>query len=111
MAKKRETQIQILEEIRNELDLTVTKFSQAIGVSRQWYYTQLESGRDVLALKDLSLLAVDRDGWVKDLAVRCICLIDPRFVPCPCQTTIGDNGPCPKHGVKNLVVSAVFEVA
>ena len=99
MAKRQETQIQVLEEVRGEQGLTVAEFSTVLGISRQWYYTRLENSGDVLPLKELSQLAVDHVGaWVGDLAVRCIKLIDPRFVPCPCETEIGDNGPCPRHG-------------
>ena len=101
MAKKQETQIQILEAARGEQDLSVAEFSTALGISRQWYYAQLTNQRDVLDLKTLSTLALDQAGmWVGQLAVRCIELIDARFVPCPCETEIGDHGPCPRHGVK-----------
>lgn len=103
MAKKRETQIRILEEVRGEQDLSVPEFSAALGISRQWYYDQLKSGRDVLDLQSLSELSVDHVGsWLGDLAVRCIKLIDPRFVPCPCETDKWDHGDCPRHGVVGL---------
>lgn len=96
MAKKRETQAQILERVRGEQDMSTTDFSAAVGVSRQWYYKILE-GSD-LDLKTLCILAVDQaENWRGALAVELIRLTDPRFVPCVCQTAIGDCGPCPKH--------------
>ena len=100
MAKK-QTQIQILEEVRGERELSVPEFSTALDISRQWYYDQLNSGRDVLGLKSLSTMSIVHVGsWLGDLAVRCIKLIDPRFVPCVCETDKWDHGDCPKHGVK-----------
>lgn len=97
---KKETQIQILEQARGERELSVIEFCAEIGISRQWYYLQRENQRDVLDLKALSFLAVDRAGtWVGDLAVRCIRLVDERFIPCVCLTAVGDKGDCPKHGV------------
>lgn len=99
MEKSKKTQIQILETWRGELDMSVPDFAPAIGVSRQWYYGRLKSGLDVINLKDLSQMAVDYAGdWQSEMAVACIKLIDPRFVPCVCQTEFGDNGVCPKCG-------------
>lgn len=96
MSKKRTTQAQILETVRGERDMTVTAFAAAIGVSRQWYYNILEGSE--LDLKSLCILAIDHiDDWLGALAVDLIRLMDPRFVPCTCQTEIGDCGPCPKH--------------
>lgn len=111
MAKTKQTQIQILETWRGELEMSVPDFAPAIGVSRQWYYERLKSGFDVLNLKDLSQMAVDYAGdWQSQMAVACIKLIDPRFVPCVCQTAIGDNGICPR-GHTGVVVSAEVEEA
>lgn len=97
---KRQAQIQVLEEARGAQELSVPAFAEALGVTRQWYYRQLDRQSDVLDLQRLSFMAVDHAGeWRGDLAVRCIRLIDARFVPCPCQTEPGDHGACPRHGV------------
>lgn len=97
MAKIR-TQINVLEECRGEREMSVTDFCAALGVSRAWWYQQIESRRDVLSLQALNEMAVDHVGeWLGELAVTCIRLIDERFVPCVCQTRIGDSGACPKH--------------
>lgn len=102
MAKKRTTQIQILEQTRGERGMTQTAFCRAIDVSRMWYYKRLnQSDGDVLDLKSLSEMALWYIGeWRSDMAVQCIRLMDERFVPCVCQTEVGDNGPCPKHPLR-----------
>lgn len=103
---KKTTQIHVLERVRGEQEMSVPVFCAAIGVSRQWYYGQLKTRNDVFKLQALSELAMAHVGeWVGALAVECIRLIDPRFVPCPCQTAIGDNGDCPKHGVLVALVN------
>jgi len=106
MAKRRETQIQVLETARGELEMSISAFADALGVSRQWYHDRLNKGGDVLGLRTLAELSVGHaDGWIGKVAVDCIRLMDARFVPCPCQTEIGDRGPCPRHGEKAEVVA------
>lgn len=104
MAKKKETQIDLLEQARGEWEIGIPSFCEEIGITRQWYYVCRENKRDPLSLQALSELAIDHMGdRVGYLAVECIRLIDARFIPCPCQTNIGDNGPCPKHGLLAFV--------
>ncbi len=97
MAKKRETHAQILERVRGEMELSITDFVLELNVmSRQWYHRILNGGE--VDLKTLSFLAVDYAGeWKSKLAVELISLTDKRFVPCVCETEIGDAGICPKH--------------
>lgn len=97
MSKKRETHAQVLERVRGEMDLSITDFVRAMGVmSRQWYHRILNGGE--LDLKTLCLMAVDHAGdWRGRLAVEMIRVTDKRFVPCVCETEIGDAGICPKH--------------
>lgn len=96
MAKKRTTHAQILETVRGEQDMSIVDFAEAVGISRGWYYKVLDGFE--IDLKTLCFLAVDQAGnWRGALAVELIRLTDPRFVPCVCQTAIGDCGPCPKH--------------
>lgn len=96
MSKRKETQAQVLERVRGEQDMTITAFAAAVGVSREWYYKILQGFQ--IDLKTLCVLAVDQaENWRGLLAVELIRLGDPRFVPCTCQTEIGDCGPCPKH--------------
>lgn len=108
-----QTQIKILEKARHAQRLSITDFCMELGVSRQWYYDRLAKGQDVLDLKSLSTLAIDRVGTpLGEMAVECIRLIDERFIPCPCQTEHGDNGPCPRgHVLKGgLVPAATYEL-
>ena len=111
MTKKRETQAQVLERVRGELDLGISAFVDALGVfSRQWYYQVLD-GKE-LDLKTLSQLAVDQVGnWRGVLAVELISLADPRFVPCVCETEIGDAGQCPKHVMPISMVASMAVAA
>ena len=96
MTKKRTTHAQVLETVRGEQDMSIVDFAEALGISRGWYYKVLDGFQ--IDLKTLSILAVDQaDNWRGSLAVELIRLIDRRFVPCVCQTAIGDCGPCPKH--------------
>lgn len=105
---KAKTQLQMLEIVRGEREMGVPVFCETFGITRQWYYQCLKTKRDPLSLQTLSELAMDQVGtWVGNLAVECIKLIDGRFIPCPCQTSIGDNGPCPKHGVVEPWLEAV----
>ncbi len=96
---KKVTQGQRLEVIRGEMGMGQSEFCAQIGVSRQWYSGQLKKKMDVLGLKSLSEMALDQAGtWMGALAVQL--LIEggnERFIPCVCQTEIGDCGPCPKH--------------
>lgn len=94
MTKKRETHAQILERVRGERDLSITDFVLELDVmSRQWYHRILKGGE--VDLKTLCFMAVDCAGeWRGELAVELIGTVDKRFVPCVCETEIGD---CPKH--------------
>lgn len=112
MAKRKETQAQILERVRGERDLNKTEMCAALAISRPTYDAWL--GGAEMTVKHLSILAVDHVGeWIGDLAVELITLIDPRLVPCTCQTAIGDAGPCPKpfHKVRvhGVVVAELAE--
>lgn len=102
---KKVTQGQSLEVFRGEMGMSQTDFCEEIGISRQWYSGQLKKKRDILGVKDLSALALDRVGeWIGQMAVKL--LIEggnERFIPCVCQTEIGDCGPCPKHGGLQLL--------
>lgn len=97
MTKKRETHAQILERVRGERDLSITDFVLELDVmSRQWYHRILKGGE--VDLKTLCFMAVDCAGeWRGELAVELIGTVDKRFVPCVCETEIGDAGICPKH--------------
>jgi len=107
MAKRRESQGQILERFRDERDLSKIEMSAALGISRQTYDAWLVGAE--ISVKHLSLLAIDHVGeWVGGLAVELLWLVDPRLVPCMCQTTLWDSGACPKHGV--MVEIAALEV-
>lgn len=98
MAKK-ETTLQLLERVRGELELSKGDFAEALGVSRQWYDQILNDGKQV-DLKTLSAVARDQAGSeIGGLAVELIVRWHGKEnVPCVCQTELGDNGPCPKHG-------------
>ncbi len=99
MAKKN-VQGQYLEVLRGQMDLSQQEFCEKIGVSRQWYSGQLKKKADILGVQSLSELALDQAGnWVGSMAIDLLTLQgDARFIPCICQTRIGDAGTCPKHG-------------
>lgn len=108
-----QTQIKILEKARHQLKMSIPRLSFELGVSRQWYYDRLAKQQNVLELEDLSRMAMDRVGTpLGEMAVECIRLIDERFIPCPCQTEHGDNGPCPRGHVLHggLVPDATHEL-
>jgi hypothetical protein len=110
---KKMTQGHRLEVLRGDLDMSQTEFCEAIGVSRQWYSGQLKKKRDVLGVKDLSTMALDHAGdWVGQMAVAL--LIDggnERFIPCVCQTEIGDSGLCPKPSHRVVISSQLSAVS
>lgn len=111
---KKFMQGQRLEVIRGEMGLSQSDFCEQLGVSRQWYSGQLKKKLDILGVQSLSELALDQSGtWVGKLAVDLMIEQgNARFIPCVCQTRIGDAGDCPKHGVAvQLDVEAVSEVA
>lgn len=102
---KKMTQGHRLEVLRGGLEMSQTEFCEAIGVSRQWYSGQLKKKRDVLGVKDLSAMALDRAGdWVGQMAV--MLLVEggnERFIPCVCQTEVGDFGLCPKPSHRAVI--------
>ena len=51
-----------------------------------------------------SMAIVYRSRWQGDMAVDLLKL-RKQDIPCICLEMIGDNGPCPKHGIQHAVVS------
>lgn len=90
MAKK-ETAAQMLERVRGELDMSKVAFTEALGITRQWYDQILNDGKD-LDLKTLAWLAVDYAGeWRGDLANALIeSLYGPQYVPVGSKTELMD---------------------
>lgn len=95
--KNRESQMQVLERYRGEK--SKTEFCADLGISRPTLDAWMRNAE--ISLKFLSFLAVDYvEDWRGAMAVELIERIDPRFVPCPCETEPNDHGTCPRrHGV------------
>lgn len=101
MTKKRESQQQVLEKYRGEM--SKVEFCAELGISRPTFDRWLEGAE--ISLKSLSLMAIDHVGeWMGDMATDLIRLVDPRMVPCVCQTNVHDSGDCPRHGVAPIVL-------
>lgn len=94
---RKETQGEKLERVRDELSLSKVDFCALLGVSRPWYDKWLKG--QSIDLESLCLWAADHtDEPVGKMAIEL--LMDngfERFIPCNCETEIGDAGPCPKH--------------
>lgn len=78
---------------------TKAEFAEQFGMSRQQYNNILNGS--YVSSKELANLAIDHRGtWLAECAAEVMRFQgDEELVPCVCLMYIGDNGPCPRHGV------------
>jgi transcriptional regulator with XRE-family HTH domain len=91
------TEADVLEAYRAAHGKNKSEFSAELGMSRQAYNNYLNGAKqDIQGLQESAIQYVGT--WFGEL---CNDLLKARgaIVPCVCQTAIGDNGQCPKHGL------------
>lgn len=74
-----------------------SRFADALGISRAklWNWYNGINEPETEGLQEIALAY--RGKWQCELAVE-VLNFRKADVPCVCLESIGDNGPCPKHG-------------
>lgn len=78
---------------------TKAEFAALFGMSRQQYNNVLNGS--YVSAKELSSVAIRHAGrWIAECAAEVMRVQgDGELIPCVCLEQVGDNGPCPRHGV------------